>query len=214
MGKQATKRQKELLAIIYQYIKDTGYPPTFEEMRESLGVSSNQSVIDLLKKLKDGGLVRRGEGARSIAILPLGYGALGNPPLVAFLGATSAGVPMEAIEISGEWKAVTSGIEKIERLKDEVFMLKISGDSMINAGIDDGDLVLVQAKKEFISGEIVYAQIGDEGTIKRFISDDRPPYVYLMPENPEYSIIPFTEEVELKGKVISILKNDYWKRVK
>jgi repressor LexA len=211
MGNQATKRQKELLTIIYQYIKDMGYPPTFEEMRESLNVSSNQSVIDLLKKLKDSGLVQRGEGARSIAVLPLGYDVLGKPPLVGFLGAISAGVPMEAIEISGEWQAMTSGIEKIERLKDEVFMLKISGDSMINAGIDNGDLVLVQFKREFISGDIVYAQIGDEATIKRFISDDRPPYVYLKPENPAYDIIPFTEETELKGKVISILKNDYWK---
>lgn len=84
------------------------------------------------------------------------------------------------------------------------------GDSMINAGIDDGDTVLVQTKKEFVSGEIVYAQVGDEGTVKRFISDDRPPFVYLKPENPKYENIVFTEQVELKGKVISIFKNNRW----
>jgi len=84
---------------------------------------------------------------------------------------------------------------------------------MINAGIDDGDAVLVQSKKEFVSGEIVYAQIEDGGTIKRFISEDKPPYVYLKPENPKYQNILFTDEVRLKGKVISVLKNNYWKPV-
>lgn len=214
MGNQVTKRQKELLSIIYQYIKDTGYPPTFEEMRESLGVSSNQSVIDLLKKLKDGGLVQRGEGARTIALLPLGYDILGSPPLVAFLGATSAGAPMEAIEISGEWQAMASGIEKIERLKDEVFMLKISGDSMINAGIDDGDIVLVQEQQEFCSGDVVLARIGEESTIKRFVSQDKPPYKYLKPENPKYENIILKDDTYFVGRVISTLKNGYWKSIK
>ena len=85
---------------------------------------------------------------------------------------------------------------------------------MVNAGIDDGDAVLVQTKKEFVSGEIVYAQIGDGGTIKRFISEDKPPYVYLQPENPKYQIINFTDEMELKGKVVSIFKDGYWKAIK
>lgn len=93
-------------------------------------------------------------------------------------------------------------------------MLKISGDSMINAGIDDNDMVLVQSKKEFMSGEIVYAEIGDEGTVKRFMSEDRPPYVYLKPENPRYDNILFKDDVILKGKVVSVLKGTYWQVVK
>lgn len=184
-------------------------------MREGLGVSSNQSIVDLLRKLEKQGVIKRNESsARGVAILPLGYELLGKPFLAPFLGAISAGAPVETIEIAGEWQAMSSGLEKIEKLKDEIFILKISGDSMINSGIDDGDLVLVQSKKEFISGDIVYAQIGDEATVKRFISDDRPPYIYLKPENPAYDVIPFTEDTELKGKVISILKNDYWKSIK
>lgn len=214
MEKQITKRQKELLSIIYEYIKGTGYPPTFEEMRESLGVSSNQSVIDLLRKLRDKEIIRRDEGARTLAILPFGYEILGEPPLVAFLGVTSAGSPIEAVEIPGEWESLPSVNEKIERLKGDIFLLKISGDSMINAGIDDGDIVLVESSKEFLSGDIVLAQIGDEATIKRFISEDKPPYVYLKPENPKYDVILFTEETRLTGKVISMLKNGYWKPVK
>src|SRR3989344_5455800 len=185
MEASITKRQKELLEIIYHYIKDIGYPPTFEEMRERLGVSSNQSVIDLIEKLKIAGLVSRKEaGARNLAILPLGYEALGSPPLVAFLGVTSAGAPIETEEIQGEWQTLPGDVS---RLKDEVFLLKISGDSMINAGIDDGDIVLVKNHREFISGDIVLADGHDGSTIKRFISEDKPPYVYLKPENPKYT---------------------------
>src|SRR3989338_857211 len=215
MNKPVTARQKELLSIIYEHIRDTGFPPSFEEMRERLRVSSNQSILDLLEKLQRGGYIKRKEsGARNLAVLPLGYKALGAPALTPFMGVTSAGEQVEAIPISGEWRAVSHCSEKVERLQEDIFILRISGDSMINAGIDDGDTVLVQTKKEFVSGEIVYAQIGSEGTIKRFVSDDKPPYVFLKPENPKYKNILCTDEVELKGKVISVLKSDYWKAIK
>lgn len=211
MKSSVTTRQKDLLSIIYKYIKDTGYPPTFEEMRESLKVSSNQSVVDLLAKLEQKRIIKKNEGsARSIAILPLGYKILNQPPLVAFLGITKAGIPLEPIGISGEWRKVS---QDTAILNDEVFLLKISGDSMINAGIDDGDVVLVKSEKEFISGDIVLADISGETTIKKFISDDKPPFVYLKPENPKYELIPATENMRLKGKVISILKNGYWKSI-
>lgn len=207
-----TERQKELLSIIYEYVKDTGYPPTFEEMRERLNVSSNQSIIDLLMKLEKQALIKRNEAsARSLTILPLGYELLDKPQLIPFLGIATAGMPSEIIEIPGEWQTISQDVKK---LTDEVFLLKISGDSMINAGIDSGDIVLVKSDKEFVSGDIVLAYKDGEATIKRFISDDKPPYVYLKPENPNYPVILFTEETELKGKIISILKNGYWKPVK
>ena len=162
-----------MLSIIYDYIKNSGYPPTFEEMKDMLGVSSNQSVIDLLNKLGEKRAIQRSESiARSIAILPLGYEILGKPPLVPFLGLSHAGSPMEAIQIEGEWQPLSSNVAKLE---EEVFLLKVSGDSMINAGIDDGDLVLVKRHKEFVSGDIVLARIGDDVTIKRFVSEDKPP---------------------------------------
>ncbi|OGN32786.1 MAG: repressor LexA [Candidatus Ryanbacteria bacterium RIFCSPLOWO2_01_FULL_47_79] len=211
MKNSITERQKQLLVVIYDFLTSTGYPPTFEDMRENLRVASNQSVVDLLKKLQGAGYVKKNAGARSIAITRLGYEALGRPALAPILGTTTAGLPAEAIEIAGEWQRLS---KDISRLAEEVFMLKISGDSMINAGIDDGDAVLVQSKKEFISGEIVYAEIGDEGTVKRFISEDKPPYVYLRPENPKYDNILFTDEVQLKGKIVSVLKGNYWQAVK
>jgi repressor LexA len=212
MKNKITKRQKDLLLIIYEYIKGTGFPPTFEEMREDLDVSSNQSVIDLLRKLEQKRIIQRNQGtARSIAILPLGYQILGKPPLVAFLGVTSAGSPIEAIEIPGEWQTISGEVSK---LKDKVFLLKISGDSMINAGIDDDDIVLVKEQKEFFSGDIVLAQMDDDWTVKRFISQDKPPYVFLKPENPKHQIINFTSTTRLTGKVISVLKRGYWKELK
>lgn len=212
MKKPITKRQKQLLQVIYAYIKDIGYPPTFEEMRERLQVSSNQSVIDHLENLERGGYLQRGRGgARNIALLPLGYKTLGYPSLTPFLGVTSAGSPLETIEVEGEWQTTSP---EVARLQDEVFLLKISGDSMINAGIDDGDLVLVKSAKEFVSGNIVLAYRDGEGTIKRFISEDKPPYVYLKPENPKYENIFFTEDLRLKGKVISVFKRGDWKSIR
>lgn len=206
-----TPRQKDLLSIIYHYIRSEGYAPTFEEMREHLKVSSNQSVIDLLVKLDKNKFIRKNEAiARSIVILPLGYEILGKPPLAPFLGISSAGAPINAIEVTGDWQSLSGDVSK---LADQVYILKISGDSMINAGIDDGDMVLVKSEKEYVSGDIVLARIRDEVTVKKFISDDNPPYIYLKPENPKYEIIPATDEMKLEGKVISILKGGYWKAV-
>lgn len=204
MKNTLTKRQKELLNIIYYYIKDTGYPPSFKEMREELGVSSNQSIKDLLNKLVKVNVLRREEGlARGLSILPLGYKLLEVETLIPFAGTTTAGLPVEMVEIKGEWQEMG----QVAQLKDPVFILKVFGDSMINAGIDDGDMVLVKSDKEFVSGEIVLAQIGDSSTVKRFMSDDKPPYVYLKPENPNYKNIPFTDDITLLGKVVQIIKN-------
>lgn len=203
-----TQRQKQLLEVIYKYIKDTGYPPSFEEMKDSLGVVSNQSVIDLLTKLEDQKLIKRsGSQARGIVILPLGYEILGEPPLIPFLGVSHAGSPTVAFEIQGEWQQLSPQVAKLE---DDVFILRVSGDSMINASIDDGDKVLVRTQKEFSSGDIVLAEVDKESTIKRFVSEDKPPYLYLKPENPNHEIIYFTERVTLKGKVISIFKKGQW----
>jgi len=212
MKNSATKRQLELLGIIYHYIEGTGYPPTFEEMREELGVSSNQSVLDLLHKLEVKKFIRREEGAaRGLVILPGGCAALGRPLLASFAGATTAGVPLEPLAIAGEWQPLS---EEVAKPQDDVFLLKVSGDSMINAGIDDNDVVLVQKQKEFISGDVVLARHEDGMTIKRFVSDDTPPFIYLKPENPKYNVIPVNETTRLEGKVVAVLKNGFWQPIK
>ena len=208
-----TQRQKQLLSIIYQYIDGSGYPPTFDEMREELKVSSNQSIIDLLRKLAEQGVIRKIEAhARGISILPAGYEALGRPPMAPFVGATSAGVPTQAVSFDGEWTQMpaTHYDTKIERLKANVYVLRVYGDSMINAGINDGDHVLVQEKKEFSTGDIVLAYDGDDATIKRFMAVNEPPYLYLKPENPKYDIILFRDSIRMAGKIVSILRGNQW----
>lgn len=85
---------------------------------------------------------------------------------------------------------------------------------MINAGIEDGDVVFIKEEKEFVSGDVVLAQIEEGKTVKRFVSDDKPPYIYLKPENPNYESIPFTDEMQLLGKVVSVIKHGQWKPVK
>ncbi|MBI2443801.1 MAG: repressor LexA [Candidatus Magasanikbacteria bacterium] len=212
MKKDITERQKQLLGIIYDYFQGSGYPPTFEEMREELKVASNQSVVDLLKKLVENGYIKRSEAAaRGLTLLPLGYEALGRQPMAPFMGVAAGGPPIQALAITGEWQTLPGGLAK---LKDEVFVLRISGDSMINAGIDDGDQVLVQTQKYFVSGDIVFAQVDDETTVKRFMSTDQPPYLFLKPENPKYQNILFKDNIELKGKVISVSKSGQWLPIK
>jgi len=162
MGGLITKRQKELLRIIYQHIKTAGFPPTFEEMREKLKVSSNQSVIDLLEKLEQGGAVKRNEGsARSININPLGFKILGKQ-IFPVVGTSAAGAFMESFtDVDFKWMEIPSSMVPNEKIKqsDEVFIIKVSGDSMINAGINNEDMLLVRKAKEFKSGDIVDAVI-------------------------------------------------------
>ena len=200
-----TKRQKEVLEAIYNSLKNYGYPPTLADLRDKLDVTSNQSVLDFLKILEEKGFIKKEEGtARSIVILPSGYDLLFKPPLAPFLGVTTAGFSAEPLEMNGIWDDISPELSKYA---GEVFLLKINGDSMINAGISNGDYVLVKKDKEYVSGDIVLADVDGESTVKRFISENKPPFVYLKPENPNYKNIIFTEAVRLKGKIISVIRN-------
>lgn len=199
-----TKRQKQLLWFIYRHVKTDGYPPTFEEIRDELNVSSNQAVIDLLNQLENKKFIKRESSARGIKILEKGFDTLSVKQILPLLGTTAAGFPIDAVETEGEWRKAG---ENLDILKNDVYLLKIKGDSMINADIENGDMVLVKSDSQFASGNIVLADIGGKFTVKRFMSIDKPPFLYLKPENPKYDIIHFTEDVTLKGKVISVIKN-------
>ena len=204
MKSQVTTRQKELLSIIYDFIKNTGFSPTFEDMRENLGVSSNQSIIDLLGKLEKARLVDRNEGsARGVTITHLGLENLGKQ-MFPIVGVSAAGPFLKSFsETDFRWLEISSSILPNEKFRqsDDVFVIQVSGDSMINAGIRDSDMLLVKKSKEFSSGDIVVARNDDGTTVKRFIVEGG--RQYLKPENPAYeniSIIP--EEIFFEGKVI------------
>ena len=206
MKNSITKRQKELLGFIYKHIEDAGYPPTFEEMKEKLNVSSNQSIIDFLTKLEERKLIKREEGqARGMKILSAGFQALGMNHGVPFAGTSSAGPYTESYnDIFDKWVPLPNDKtqkDSIMQLEDDVFVIQVRGDSMINAGINDGDMLLIKKSKEFKSGDIVVARSDDGTTVKRFIAEGGKRY--LKPENPAYENIPIIPgEIRFEGKVI------------
>lgn len=198
-GITITKRQKQILQAIYNSLKNEGYPPTFDDLKTKLGISSNQAIIDHLKALEKKKLIKREEGtARGIVILPSGYDQLKKEPLVRMAGKTAAGPAIEAIA-QNEWLPFPSGYKKY----DNVFMVQVSGNSMIDANIYDGDAVLIKEQREYKSGDIVLARIGDDVTLKTFIAKDSK--TYLKPENPSCRIIAITEDTYFLGKMIKNL---------
>jgi len=199
-NEDVTKRQKEVLKIIYDSLITAGFPPSFSELKERLKISSNQSLLDFFSILEKKNLISREEGsARGIKILKKGYRAINARPLAPVVGLTSAGSFTEAIEEIDAWQPLSKDVETIA---DDVMILRVMGDSMINANIKDGDLILFKKTNEFSSGDIVLAQTPDGTTVKRFISQNKPPYKFLKPENPKYPIIPFTDEMEIIGKMV------------
>jgi len=195
-----TKRQKEVLKNIYNSLISAGFPPSFSELKEKLNISSNQTLLDIFSILERKNLITREVGsARGIKILKKGYRAIDVSPLAPIVGYTSAGGFTEAIEEIGAWQPLSKDVETIS---DNVIVVRVMGDSMVNANINDGDLILFKKTNEFVSGDIVLAQTQEGTTVKRFISQAKPPYKFLKPENSKYENIPFTSEMRLVGKMI------------
>jgi len=199
-----TKRQKQVLRAIYNSLKDSGYPPTLADLRDELDVSSNQAVLDLLRLLEEKGFIKKEEGmARGIKILEKGFTFLGVKNLLPYVGVSAAGPYTLALE-DVRWQNVGGEVELISDI-----LVKVKGDSMIGAGIEDGDIVLVREVKEFKNGDIVLARNNDETIIKRLVHDDGK--VYLKSENPKYKNIPIYPDTRLLGKFIRVIgkaKND------
>lgn len=201
-----TAKQKRVLQIIYDYIESSGFPPTLADLKNELNLSSNQAILNYLTTLEEKGCLKREDGqARGIKILPLGLKSLEKEQLIPFLGASSAGPFIESLEnIVSSWIPLMGEVvknEKVMQSKEDFFAVQVYGDSMINAGINNEDILLVKKTIEFLSGDIVVARSDDGTTIKRFIaeSDGR---AYLKPENPAYPNIPIFAETFFDGKVI------------
>lgn len=208
MEEGLTKKQEGILRLIYESVRDEGYPPSFEELKDNLGVASNQAILDHLVNLEKRGMITRGSrSARNIRLTRKAFLALGASPLIPYLGVSYAGGFAECPTVEGKWEVVS---EEIEKLVELVYIIKVSGDSMINAGISSGDKLLVKVAKEFASGDIVVAETNGGTTVKRFISQDEPPFLYLKPENPKYKPILFTPDVHMQGKVLNKFMSGHW----
>lgn len=196
--KKLTKSQQK----IYDYLvsrKDDGIPPTVREICEATGFKSTSTVHSHLSSLeKLGYITRRSESARGISVNNLD----GTPGSVAvpIIGTVTAGKPIFAFEQNLGFVTVDESIKRGR----ELFALRVRGDSMINAGILEDDIVVFVRQSVAENGEIVVALIEDEATVKRFFREDG--YFRLQPENPEYQPI-LCNEVKILGKVVTLVRN-------
>ncbi|MBP9686238.1 MAG: transcriptional repressor LexA [Candidatus Doudnabacteria bacterium] len=203
MPKDITERQKELLQFIIRQVREHNLPPSISEMASFLKVSSKNAVAKLLNALEDAGYVKTDGRARGITILDaLGEALEKGMIRVPVLGRVQAGSPHLAEEQIEEWVNLPQTLVKGRR---DVFLLKVRGDSMINAGIYEGDLVIVRPVKDAKNNDIVVALLRDEATVKRLIYvKDR---AYLKAENPDYANIYPKEEWTIQGKVVGVIRN-------
>ncbi len=180
--KELTPRQNEILNYIKKYIATHGYPPTIREIGADLGVSSPATIHAHLENLEKKGFIRKQETKnRALELLVENEFEQKSELIVEvpLLGKITAGSPIEAIEHPDELFALPSYL--VPKAKD-VFTLKVSGTSMINAGILDGDIVIVEKQNTARNGQIVVAMTDEnEVTLKTFYKEDG--YFRLQPEN-------------------------------
>lgn len=198
-----TDRQKQLLKFIVEQIREHNLPPSVSEMAEYLGVKSKNAVAKLLDGLEDGGYLTTNGKARGISVLnslshSLEKGFIRAP----ILGSVQAGTPHLAEEFIEDWINLPQTLVKGRR---DVFLLRVRGDSMIEAGIYEGDLVIVRPTREAKHNDIVVALLHDEATVKRFIQVKN--RAYLKAENKDYQNIYPKEEWMIQGKVVGVIRN-------
>lgn len=193
-----TARRQAILDYIVQHSQAHGYPPTVREIGKEVGLTSSSSVHFHLQALEKAGLIQR-DGSLTRALRPMGGPAVPVTRAIPLIGKVAAGAPILAVE------NVEETLPLPEQLVPggEVFALRVQGDSMVNAGILDGDLVLVQRQQTAANGEIVVALLEDEATVKRYYQHGD--QVELRPENDRLQPI-FTREAQIIGKVCGVLR--------
>lgn len=199
MDLNLTKRQSEIFEFIKGQIDKTGYPPTVREIGSALGLHSPSTVHAHLAKLERSGVLRRDPSKpRAIEILVERTKRVMRPA-VPLVGQVAAGSPIlaeENIEDHLEIPAVIGA-------GDGDYALRVRGDSMRDAGIIDGDFVVVHPTDDADNGQIVVALIEDEATVKRYFHEGDA--IRLEPENPAYQPI-VTKEAEVLGRVIGVFR--------
>lgn len=195
------KKQKQIFEYIKSEVKLKGYPPSVREICKAVGLKSTSTVHGHLNRLETKGYIKRGPTKpRAIEVLePDFYTNRAEFVNVPIIGKIRAGEPILAVEnIEGNF---TIPLEYVNN--DEVFMLRVKGRSMINAGIFDKDLILVRKQNIADNGDIVVALIDDSATVKRFFKENN--YIRLQPENSTMSPI-IVNKVTILGKVIGLFR--------
>ena len=205
-----TERQRQILDFVTEYVDGHGYPPTVREIGDAVGLASPSTVHAHLANLERARLLRR-DPTKPRALELMQRPAAGPPrrlddaPALPLVGAIAAGGPLLAQENIEDYMRVP---EPLSRGGQE-FLLRVKGDSMVNAGILDGDFVVVERRQDARNGEIVVALVGDdesadEATVKRFFREDG--RVRLQPENDALEPI-FARHVQILGRVIGVFRS-------
>lgn len=202
--KELTKRQNEILTYIKKYMVSHGYPPTIREIGAALGVSSPATIHAHLANLESKGFIKKEDTKnRAIELLVENEYAIKDEEVVSvpLLGKITAGSPIEAIERPDEYFSLPAYLIPNNK---EVFTLLVSGTSMINAGILDGDIVIVERRNSARNGEIVVAMTDEnEVTLKAFYKESG--YFRLQPENDTMDPI-ILDNVTILGKAIGLYR--------
>jgi repressor LexA len=196
-----TKRQKEIFDFIKRSVDKTGYPPTVREIGKAVGLHSSSTVHAHLANLEKSGLLRRDPTKpRAIELLVDKAKRVVRDPGLPLVGQVAAGGPILAEENIEDYLEVPSVIGG----ENADYILRVRGDSMVDAGILDGDFVVVQDAEEATNGEIVVALLGDEATVKRFYREkDR---IRLQPANKAYKPIR-SREAKVLGRVVGVFRS-------
>ncbi len=208
MKKELTKRQEDILNFIQSFLQENGYPPTIRQIGSNFGISSTFGVKGHLDALeRKGYLNKESYASRGISLVrnfedeeKVIYP---EPPRIPIVGRVAAGSPIMAVEnIEG---SILLDPAFLNRSKD-CFALKVKGDSMLNAGIFEGDLVVVSPAATAVNGEIIVARLHDEVTVKTF--ENKYNRVRLIPENEKYQPIDVTgkKDFSIVGKVVGVLR--------
>jgi len=207
IGKELTKRQQEIYDFIRKYSAKYGYPPTVRDIGKAVGLASSSTVHAHLANLEKAGLLRRDPSKpRAIEMLDRATTAAADairsvvkPNGLPLVGHVAAGQPILAEENIEDYVTVPSlaGGEVGE------YILRVRGDSMKNAGILEGDYVVVQSQDTAANGEIVVALVGEEATVKRFFKESD--HVRLQPENEALEPIR-SREVRVLGRVVGVFR--------
>ena len=188
---RTSNKAQLILEFVNRYVQENGYPPTIREIGSGVGLRSTATVAYHLQQLQQKGLLRTsGEKGKKRAVA-----TVQRPGQIPVVGVVTAGMPIlafENLEGTMPWEGDPS-----------CFALRVQGDSMVGAGILDGDKVVVRPQPTAMNGQIVVARIGDEATEKRFFN--RGGEVWLLPENPNYAPID-GKEAEIVGLVKAVVR--------
>lgn len=197
--RELSERQRQILEYIQKCVEEQGYPPSVREIGQAVGLSSSSTVHGHLNRLEQKGYLRRDPTKpRAIELLSPEHRRVPYQQ-VPVVGRVTAGEPILAVENVETYVPLSKELFG----DDELFVLKVRGESMIEAGILDGDWVIVRRQATAENGDIVVARIEDEATVKRFFREHG--HIRLQPENPTMEPI-IVDRVEILGLVTGLFR--------